>query len=158
MRTTRTLTFGLVAVCLAGLLATAGVAVGEPPKPAEPAAADSPADRIAQLERQVAELSRENVRLRREKADAQKKLALAEEKEKALRRALDRRTVRMVPPSPPLSLYPGPQQVPDSWVPQEYNGIPFYLVPLEAGREVGQITGTAGTGTVNIGTTTSPAK
>lgn len=36
-----------------------------------------------------------------------------------------------VPRALPLPQFPRSRQAPDSWLPREFNGIPYYVIPLE---------------------------
>jgi outer membrane murein-binding lipoprotein Lpp len=133
MRPTR-VTPVLFAITLAGCLSlcvSAGNAQ-QPQKDTGPQPASREDDRVAQLERRVEELSRDNARLKQERDAALARRQAAERRVKDLERRIDRPQVRIVPaPLPPLQLQPMPERVPENWSPRQFNGITYYVIPLQ---------------------------
>jgi len=41
------------------------------------------------------------------------------------------RSSQRVPRALPLPQFPRGRQVPDTWLPREFNGIPYYVIPIE---------------------------
>ena len=103
-----------------GLVLTAAVALFVAPA----AGADTKADRERDLERRVAELEKQNESLRQE-------LRSSEQRNKRLARELAERRVpvQRLRPAPPAGA-----EVPHDWVRREFNGQPYYIIPLQQGR------------------------
>jgi hypothetical protein len=103
-------------VAMAGLLCAAPSGRADEPKAAARQAEQSP-ERVAELERKVEQLERANAELRKQLAGKQRELA--------------RRRVAETIVVPPRELRSA--SVPEHWVPREFNGETFYLIPLKNG-------------------------
>ena len=130
MRAIRVVACVFIVAAVVLRFADAGLAGNVVRKPVEAETAQpGAADRAAELEQQVEKLARENLVLRQTNVDLSRREMDLRRKVAELEAKLTRRPVVRI--QPPVPAQPG---VPKGAIPREFNGEPYYIIPLEAGR------------------------
>lgn len=123
--------WGLLALMLVSVSALAGDSVNGASDPSQKEI-DKLNQRLAEQTAQNAKLREQNAKLTRELADMGERLNQLEKQLKSPREGLILPPLKWAPlPDGQASIPTAPRRLPDGWQEQQFNGVPYYIIPIQ---------------------------